>query len=112
MIEEIVYRIRIPVLIARLAKGDSMTVKEERELNKDIRALAQEAVWVLQDAAGEGGRNRLRSLTSDQMTFVRTVLPLYIREGVPKLAEVCAVYGINMDTDTLVCKFETTPFEF
>ena len=99
------YHIRIPDLIARLAKGDNLTVKEDKELREDIGALANESSWQLQDEKG-----RRHNLTVDQKTFVRDILPLFLHKCLPKLAEVCMVYGINMDSDTLICEYETSPY--
>lgn len=94
----IVFVFTVPELLAVVRKGGKMTMFEKADLDTNLSILAAEKVMI--DAADIAD--------SDKLAFVRHVLPVAIRNDVPKLAEMMRLFGIEMDA---VFTFKTQPFK-
>lgn len=94
----IVFVFTVPELLAVVRKGGKMTMFEKADLDTNLAILAGERVMI--DAADIGD--------ADTLAFVRHVLPVAIRNDVPKLADMMQLFGISMDT---VFTFRTQPFK-
>ena len=94
-------RVHVPDLIAIVAKGASKTEKESHDLAYILAHIADTSVL---DHDG-----RQRSLTKDQMTFLRCVFPPCILYNVPRLKELMNVFDLDVET---VFVYHTTTSEY
>jgi hypothetical protein len=91
-----VFEFTVPRLLAVVRKGRGMTLYEKADLDTNLAILTGEDVRV------DG-----RQLSDEEAAFVRHVLPVSIRQDVPKLDAMMRFFGLGLDT---VFSFRTQPF--
>lgn len=90
MIEE--FNINIKELIDLHHCGDSITVRQKNDFDYDIQCLSKVGTRLI--------NGKFIPLTSDQLCFVNKLLGFCIRNDIPKLGEILAVFDLKVD-DTL-----------
>jgi hypothetical protein len=79
----------IKELLAISDKGDDMTVREKKYLDKRLNDLS--------DYKGDIGNELEIKPTKEQLIFINAILPFLIKKNNTKINEIMQVYSLNID---------------
>lgn len=89
------FTINLKNVVDVVKKEDEMTIREKNKLHNIFRMMQRQVVLCLKPNGVE------KALTDEQKEFIHYILPKYISSGVPKLDEVCRLFDIDVETDSL-----------
>jgi hypothetical protein len=79
----------IKELLAISDKGDDMTVREKKYLDKRLNDLS--------DYKGDIGNELEIKPTKEQLIFINEILPFLIKKNNTKINEIMQIYSLNID---------------